>query len=114
MTDDRGYLSDIRECIDRIEAYTRDGRAAFMASTLIQDGVVRNFEVIGEAVKRLTPALTQSQPEIPWRRVAGFRDVLIHQYRGIDLHAVWNVVERELPGLKRAVAALLVQLDAQP
>ena len=114
MTDDRGYLSDIRECIDRIEAYTRDGRDAFMASTLIQDGVVRNFEVIGEAAKRLTPALTQSRSEIPWRRVAGFRDILIHQYRGIDLHAVWNVVERELPDLKGAVAALLAQLDAQP
>jgi uncharacterized protein with HEPN domain len=114
MTDDRGYLSDIRDCIDRIEDYTRDGRDAFMASTLIQDGVVRNFEVIGEAAKRLTPALTQTRPEIPWRRVAGFRDVLIHQYQSIDLYIIWNVVEHELPDLKRAVAVLLAQLDAQP
>ena len=57
MTDDRGYLSDIRECIDRIEAYTRDGRDTFMASTLIQDGVVRNFEVIGEAPDSGTHAI---------------------------------------------------------
>ena len=114
MIDDQGYLSDIHDCIDRIEAYTRDGRDAFMASTLIQDGVVRNFEVIGEAAKRLTPALTQSRPEIPWRRVAGFRDVLIHQYRGIDLYAVWNVVEHELPDLKLSVATLLAQFDDQP
>ncbi len=114
MSDDRGYLNDIRECIDRIEHYTRDGRDSFIASTLIQDGVVRNFEVIGEAAKRLSPALTQTRPEIPWRRVAGFRDVLIHQYQSVDLNAVWNVVEYELSDLKQAVAALLAQLDAQP
>jgi|GEM_PF-1097762 len=92
MTDDVGYLSDITECIERIESYTVAGRSAFMASPLIQDGVIRNFEVIGEATKRLTPALTQLRPELPWRRVAGFRDMLIHRYRSVDLEAVWNAV----------------------
>lgn len=112
MTDDRTYLGHILDSIQRVEAYTRDGRAVFMVSTLIQDAVVRNFEIIGEATKRLTPALTASRPDIEWRRVAGFRDVLIHRYASIDLTAVWNVIERDLPGLKVAVTALLSSLQS--
>lgn len=112
MIDDHGYCSDILDAIQRIERYTFGGRDAFMAESLIQDAVIRNFELIGEATKRLTPTLTQLRPEVAWRRVAGFRDVLIHQYRGVDLNAVWNVVARELIPLKIAVIALIAHLES--
>lgn len=109
MNPDRTYLGHILDCIERIEEYTRDGQTVFMRSRMIQDAVVRNFEIVGEATKRLTPNLTQARPEIPWRQFAGFRDVLIHQYMGVDLHAVWNVVVSDLPTLKATVTELLAE-----
>lgn len=80
MKDDRLYLINIIECIERIEAYTKGGKEVFLASTLIQDAVVRNFEIIGEATKRMSQPLKDQQPHVPWRRIAGLRDVLIHNY----------------------------------
>jgi len=78
---------------------------------LIQDAVLRNFEVIGEAAKRLDEAYRAAHPEIPWRALAGLRDVLIHQYEGVDLERVWAIVERDLPGLKGAISRLLPPLE---
>ena len=75
--------------------------------------MIRNFEVIGEATKQLSMELRQQYPEIPWRRIAGFRDVLIHDYMGIDLDEVWDVVERNLPDLKGKVEVILQELAAE-
>ena len=94
MSDDRVYLRDILERIDRLEAYTQGGREEFYRSLLIQDGVIRSFEVIGEAVKQLSMELRENYPNVAWRRIAGFREVLIHNYMGLDLDEIWNVVER--------------------
>ncbi|MFB2881026.1 DUF86 domain-containing protein [Floridanema aerugineum] len=110
MTNERVFLEDIIERIERIESYTLGGKEVFLESVLIQDAVIRNFEVIGEAVKQLSVELRQNHPEVPWRRIAGFRDVLIHNYLGIDLDEVWNVVELNLPELKERILLILQEL----
>jgi len=80
MKDDRLYLIHVKECIQRIDSYASEGRDVFLRSAMVQDAIIRNFEIIGEAVKHLSPDLKQSYPEIQWRGLAGFRDVLIHNY----------------------------------
>ena len=107
MSDDRLYLEHIREAAEKIAAYCGSGREEFRKNPMVQDAVIRNFEIIGEAAKRLSEDAKRQTPEVPWRRVAGFRDVLIHQYMGVDLEEVWNAVEAHLPVLRRAVEALL-------
>ena len=97
MKDERLYLIHIWECIQRLEFYTGEDKASFLASTMMQDAIIRNFEIIGEATKHLSPELKQSHPEIQWRGMPGFRDVLIHNYMGVDLEEVWNILENELP-----------------
>ena len=109
--DPRVYLAHILECIQKIERFTAGGKERFFAEELLQDAVLRNFEVIGEAAKRLDDAYRAAHPEIPWRALTGLRDVLIHQYEGVDLERVWAIVENELSGLKQAIAALLPPLE---
>ncbi|MBP0017738.1 MAG: DUF86 domain-containing protein [Cyanobacteria bacterium SBLK] len=109
--DDRVYLNDIWERMERIEMYTREGKAAFFDSLLVQDGVIRSFEVMGEAVKQLSPALRTTFSDVPWRQIAGFRDILIHNYAGVDLNEVWNAVERDIPYLKNRIGQILREIE---
>ena len=82
MKDDKLYLIHMVERIQRIESYTRDGKQAFLQSEMAQDAVIRNFEIIGEAVKRISQQLRAAHADVPWQRIGGFRDVLIHNYMG--------------------------------
>ena len=110
MNRDAVYLTHILECIDRIEHYTASGYEAFSSDTMVQDAVVRNLEIIGEATKQLSFDLRKQHPQIPWRRIAGMRDVLIHNYMGVDPEEVWNVVDNELEKLKEQVTAIRAAL----
>jgi len=107
VKDDRIYLQHIRDALGRIVSYTTGGRDAFLASPQAQDAVIRNLEIIGEAVKHLSAELRQRHPDIPWKRIAGMRDEMIHEYFGVDLTIVWNVVEQHIPPLRQMVDSLL-------
>lgn len=101
------YLEDILESIGRIESYIGDrSRSEFENDFLIQDAVIRNLLVIGEAVKKLPTEVRESAPSIQWRKIAGLRDILVHEYAGIDLGIVWDVVQRKLPELRNEIRAM--------
>lgn len=100
MNRDATYVNQILEAIDKIEKYTANGKSEFMQSQLIQDAVIRNVEVIGEISKRVSAGFRTYHYEVPWKQMAGIRDVLIHDYDSVDLEIVWNVVIRELPKVK--------------
>ncbi len=100
---DKALLDHMRMCIDRIMDYTGSDRDRFFGSTLVQDGVIRNLQTLAESSQRLSDALRSSEPAIPWRQIAGFRNVLVHDYLGVDLEAVWSIVRDDLPALSSAV-----------
>ena len=109
MKDERVYLLHMLECAERIFEFTRDGREGFFQDRRTQDAVVRNFEVLGEAAKRVPQAIRDQAPNVPWKQICGFRDVLI-QYEGVDPEQVWQRVERDLPPLHQALTDLLEDL----
>ena len=97
MSGDRIYLRHILDAIQRIESYVGDGRDAFLADSMPQDAVMRQLEVIGEAVKRLSAEARSRKPHVRWREIAGMRDVPIHQYFAVDIDQVWEATQRNLP-----------------
>ena len=105
--DFRVYLEDILGAISKIRRYT-DGlsKQGFAADEKTLDAVIRNLEVIGEAVKQLPADLRARQPGLDWQKIAGLRDILIHQYFGIDVDILWDIFENKLPALEAAVSAL--------
>ena len=110
MRGDRERLLDVKESIERIERYASRGRTEFEANELVQVWVVRHLEIIGEAVRGLTPEFRRRHPEVPWRQIAALRNVLAHEYFDIDLQEVWAVVDGELPALGASVTAILGEL----
>ena len=113
MRDDRLYLIHIGECIERIEHYTASGKAAFQADTLIQDGVLRNLHTLTESTQRLSDTLKAAHPEVEWREIAQFRNVVVHNYLGIDLARVWDIVQCDVAALKRSVALMLKEMEGE-
>lgn len=106
--DESVYFRHILDAIAKIESYLQGvTEAAFSEQSLIQDGVIRQLEIIGEAVKRVPDRLRGQQPQIPWQDIAGMRDKLIHDYFGVDLEKVWVTAQEDLAGLKSAVTELL-------
>ena len=109
---DRVLLEHMNECIDRIREYTDDQRATFYGSHLVQDAVVRNLQTLAESTQRLSETLKDTEPDMPWRAIAGFRNVLAHSYLEIDLEVVWSVIETDLPELAAAIKRMMRTLGA--
>ena len=103
---DQVYVEHMLECIDRIERYVENDRGRFMESEIVQDAVVRNLQTLAESSQRLSDAAKRSQPGIDWRAIAGFRNILVHDYLGLDLDTIWLVIEQDLPRLKDVLEAL--------
>jgi uncharacterized protein with HEPN domain len=109
MRDDRERLLDIQEAIERIQKYAERGREAFERDELIQTWILHNLQILGEAARAISADFKQQHPEVPWQQIAGMRNILVHDYFGIDVSIVWAVVESELPILKQQVLVMLGQ-----
>jgi uncharacterized protein with HEPN domain len=109
MRDETIYLRHILECIRRIEVNVAGGREQFMASHTLQDAVLRNLQTMTESTQRLSNTLKAAYPDVEWRRIIAFRNVLVHDYLGIDLERIWEIIQRDVPSFKRAIAAMLEQ-----
>lgn len=105
---DRVYLKHISEAIQKIESYTKDlTYGEFSKEPLVQDGVIRQFQIIGEAVKNISSQTRKKHQDIPWSDIAKMRDKLIHHYFGVDLKVVWKAVQKDVLELKKQLLPLL-------
>lgn len=111
MKDDRVYLDHIVECLDWIDRYTEGGREAFFSDRKTQSAVLRELQTMAESTQRLSDGLKSAHPETPWKEIAGFRSVLVHDYLGIKLERVWQIIERDLPGLRVTVERMRRDLE---
>lgn len=101
------FLDDIVAACEKIGRYVPQSFEQFAADERTIDAVVRNLEIIGEAAKRVPPETRAEMPEIEWQRIAGLRDILIHEYFAVDLRIVWDVVQTRVPALHAAVSTFL-------
>ena len=110
MRDDGERLRDILEAIEKVQKYAARGRESFERDELVRTWIVHHIQVVGEAAAKVSLEQQQRHPEIPWVRIIVMRNVLVHEYFGIDPEEVWSVVERDLPDLKRKIEAILKEI----
>lgn len=108
--DPRIFLEHILDSIELLEEYSKGVlKTEFLKSRPLQDAMIRRLEVIGEAVKNLPASFREKHPNIPWKQMAGMRDILIHEYFDVDLTLAWKAVKHEIPRVKKHIVSLLVE-----
>jgi uncharacterized protein with HEPN domain len=107
MRDDRAYLEDLLEAINRIQKYTVQGRQSFDGSELIQNWIIHHIQIIGEATGKISETLKSQHPEVPWTVIKAMRNVLVHFYFGVNLEKVWKTAIDDLPPLKVQIESIL-------
>lgn len=108
MRDYKLYIEDILKAVKNIDQYTKNLTfTGFRKNNLVVDAVVRNLEIIGEAVKSIPLSIRKEYPQIEWKKISGLRDILAHEYFGVDVEIVWDIVKNKLPDLKKKVILLL-------
>jgi len=96
------FLKDIVASAEKIQQYTKSMTfKEFLQNQLVIDGVVRNLEIIGEAAKHISTEIRKQYPDIEWRKISGLRDILIHEYFGIDMQVLWDIVKNKIPKLSK-------------
>ena len=111
MKDDLVYLKHVAECLRRIEKNVSVGLDEFLESETIQDATLRNLQTLSEATQRMSSSLKSSFPEIEWDRIAAFRNVIVHNYLGIDLEIIWRIIESDVPPLREAIISMIERLE---
>lgn len=107
MRADRIYLQHILDACNKIGSYVKIGKKQFLFESHWHDAVIRELEIIGEAAKHISDVTRKKHPNVPWRRIGGLRDVLIHDYMGVDLEAVWEITQKNIPELQSVVESIL-------
>lgn len=112
MKDDRVYLRHILECLDAIQEYTKEGQGVFLTDRKTQKATLRELQELAESTQRLSPDLKERYPEVPWRDIGGFRNVVVHDYLGLNLFRIWSIIERDLPPLRTVIQSILRETGA--
>ena len=106
--DDLAYIIHIKQCIKKIKRYTRgQTKKMFAENDLLQDAVIRNIEIIGEASKKISLDFRSLNSNIPWKEMSGMRDKLIHHYMGVDVEMIWNTVKEDIPFLEKKLKEII-------
>ena len=105
------FIEDILDSIKKVESYIKDLQYTdFEGNDLVIDAVIRNLEIIGEAAKNVPEDMRLANPDVPWSRMIGLRNVTIHEYFGLDLSIIWEIVSRNLPETKKVIVKLLKKI----
>ena len=104
------YILHMLECIHTINEYV-DDREQFYSTRIVQDAVIRNLQIMSESSQRLSQVVKDSYPAVPWREISGFRNILVHDYLGLDLDVIWSVIEQELPDLESTLTSIKINLE---
>ncbi|GDY20235.1 DUF86 domain-containing protein [Verrucomicrobiota bacterium] len=113
MTSPRQRLQDILDAITQIEKQRIHGRARFDTDELVQVWMTHYLQIVGEAVRTIDPAFRSKHPQVPWREIAGMRNILVHDYGHVNLALVWEVVENHVPQLKAEIEAILARWPSE-